>query len=324
MKRRQLLSLLGLTLVSGCSRAVEDHFMKFKFVSSGQALEDAPIVEQVIRGNSLRPLSPANVSGHRDSQGNLFIEWVRRGRLGAGMISGSDVPLAEEREQYVVEVYNGSTLVRTWRVFADQSQALLWTRLTEGSNGTYTELPFGGLYHADSSTYVSADSVQRIAGDVRVEFSIYDAGSGAVTPPLNFYLMSVNDNEGIPFFWHYASGLLSPEAAIPGVSFNTGDRFMIELTGKEARYYKNYTGGASAPLYISPYAYLGSPYKVRANIDVGPRGFATAMYQNPIGNATYTAVQQVQDFGSTQSSIKVKVAQISAIVGAGKYAEANL
>lgn len=53
-----------------------------------------------IDGESLRPPSPVHLKAEWLAGGDLAIGWVRRSRLGWSWISGSDTPLAEEREAY--------------------------------------------------------------------------------------------------------------------------------------------------------------------------------------------------------------------------------
>jgi hypothetical protein len=68
---------------------------------------------KLIAMNHLMPLSPVHVAGERDGSGNLTIGWFRRSRKPGPGTSGTDVPLAEESESYEIDIYDGSTVVRT-------------------------------------------------------------------------------------------------------------------------------------------------------------------------------------------------------------------
>lgn len=85
----------------------------YRLVSVGQSLGDAAIVSFVWTGGVLKPLSPVNVRGIRDFELSLVIEWTRRARIGEGLRVGSDVPIAEEKEKYEVDIYSGANVVRT-------------------------------------------------------------------------------------------------------------------------------------------------------------------------------------------------------------------
>lgn len=75
------------------------------------------------RGIGLRPLAPCHVGGGRDDAGNLSLTWVRRGRRAGHWADGSDVPLAEEREAYEVDILDGAgpAVVRTIAVTAPEA-----------------------------------------------------------------------------------------------------------------------------------------------------------------------------------------------------------
>jgi hypothetical protein len=64
-------------------------------------------------GVSLKPLSPVQIGGGRDTAGNLTIKWVRRGRLNAGWNNFIDVPLGETTESYSIDIMSGTTVIRT-------------------------------------------------------------------------------------------------------------------------------------------------------------------------------------------------------------------
>jgi hypothetical protein len=51
-------------------------------------------------GESVRPLSPVNLSAEFLAGGSVFLSWTRRSRLGFAWVDGIDVPIGETREQY--------------------------------------------------------------------------------------------------------------------------------------------------------------------------------------------------------------------------------
>jgi hypothetical protein len=60
----------------------------------------------------LRPLSPVRLRATRQG-GDVLFHWIRRARLGGDSWEASEVPLAEEREAYRVEVMAGGEVRRS-------------------------------------------------------------------------------------------------------------------------------------------------------------------------------------------------------------------
>jgi hypothetical protein len=63
-------------------------------------------------GTGLRPLRPVHLSARREGD-DVIISWVRRSRLGADSWQGADVPLGEDVEAYVLDIFSGETVVRS-------------------------------------------------------------------------------------------------------------------------------------------------------------------------------------------------------------------
>lgn len=85
----------------------------FKYVSLGRQLADTQPTTAYFQGRTLKPYAPVHITGSRDGSNNLTITWVRRTRIGGEWLDGVDVPVSEESERYVVEILNGTTVVRT-------------------------------------------------------------------------------------------------------------------------------------------------------------------------------------------------------------------
>src|SRR5262249_28248878 len=60
-----------------------------------------------------RPYSPPAVRGARSVSGDVTISWKRRTRIGGDDWTQTEVPLGEASEAYEVDIYNGSSVVRT-------------------------------------------------------------------------------------------------------------------------------------------------------------------------------------------------------------------
>ena len=63
------------------------------------------------QATALRPLAPVHLSARRDGTGVTF-KWVRRARFDADSWTG-EIPLAEDSEQYAIDIMSGSSVVRT-------------------------------------------------------------------------------------------------------------------------------------------------------------------------------------------------------------------
>ncbi len=85
----------------------------YKGVSVGHSLADSASAEFTYNANALKPYSPVHIAGVRDGSDNLTITWLRRTRVGGGLRDFVDVPLAEESEQYEVDIMDGADVIRT-------------------------------------------------------------------------------------------------------------------------------------------------------------------------------------------------------------------
>lgn len=83
-----------------------------KVVAVGSSLDTTTETLFTGEGVALEPFSPVSVEGSRAGD-ELTITWIRRGRIGSELPSGSDIPLSEESESYEVDVLDGSDVVRT-------------------------------------------------------------------------------------------------------------------------------------------------------------------------------------------------------------------
>jgi hypothetical protein len=77
-------------------------------------LGDVVPVEAVmeVSGEALIPPAPVHVRAVSDGAGGVVVGWTRRSRAGWRWTSGSDVPIAEERELYAVRVVRDGLIVR--------------------------------------------------------------------------------------------------------------------------------------------------------------------------------------------------------------------
>jgi len=309
----------------------------YKAVTTNQDVADATATPFTWHGGTVRPLSPVNLRGRRDAAGNLFIEWTRRSRTAPGLRPYSDVPLAEENEVYEIEIYDGVDVIRSWRVSASQSRAIVWSSLltnlgtvslTGGDGGSldYNDVSFGG------NGLASAVSVQRISQDFRLDF-VLPGGANAPFAVGIAPMFDVGDYNSMPAasaaYWLAQSAYPETQSGLL-VAPTAGDKYSIELQGGIFRYYKSYTSAATLPIYTSVLQQQGWPYVVFAYFNTPANGFtdqglASATLFRALIDTEYTAGQQSADgFTPNVSPITVRVYQVSQVTGRGAYREAVL
>lgn len=308
----------------------------YKAVTVNEDVSGVSAVPFSWTGGNLRPLSPVNLRGTRDTAGSLLIEWTRRGRLSPGLTPGSDVPISEEVENYLVEILTtGNVLKRTIPAQGGAQAAVLLgvsnqrpecvdrnNLISSPPNPetvlAYTQQEFQGLgawveatlasptdgYTSIGLTESSRKGLLRAAGTV---FDI-DVTFNPILPGLRVR------EHGVQV---YLSGSLGSV---------TSARIRIVMSGTELRYYWDHTGPGSVPFYISriipTYPLVAFAQVIDAtgvskveNINVGTSATPSTIY---------SAAQQVEDFGSIQNPIRVRVAQVSSVVGRGDYRQADL
>lgn len=87
---------------------------QYKAVSVGSSLSSVASQDFTYSGIALKPYSPVQITGVRDTSGNLTINWIRRTRTGGDLRDLVDVPLGETVELYDVEVMNGAEVARSY------------------------------------------------------------------------------------------------------------------------------------------------------------------------------------------------------------------
>ena len=85
----------------------------YKAITIGKTFESAPNISFTNTANSLECYSPVKLAGGRDTAGNIRVSWFRRTRVNGAWRDFVDSPVGETTESYTVEVYDGSTLVRS-------------------------------------------------------------------------------------------------------------------------------------------------------------------------------------------------------------------
>lgn len=86
---------------------------QYRAVTFGRTLSSGFTKHFTNTGNALECLSPVQVGKGVDASGNIQIHWKRRARVGGGWVDFADVPLGEEAESYILNVYKEGAVIRT-------------------------------------------------------------------------------------------------------------------------------------------------------------------------------------------------------------------
>ena len=102
---------VGQVMVPASARGQERHYRVGPAV---RAYDDPSYVHRVeaFAGVALRPYRPAHFSARRRTDGGIALAWTRRTRVDGDSWLGSDVPLGEEGEAYVLRVMSGASVLR--------------------------------------------------------------------------------------------------------------------------------------------------------------------------------------------------------------------
>lgn len=322
--------------------------INFRAVSVGQNLADAANFSQTLRGNSLKPLAPSNVRATRNTAGDIFIRWDRRSRIAGGMRPLVDVPLAEEREVYDIEIYNGSTVVDTWRIVVSGTdiERPNWEILKDTKH--LVSISNDGAVRISSIGSGAGGEVlllsrQQIFADETNLISFYAKSSFATTLPKNIGLLSessiIDDLTGVKPTYGWARGSVGQiltieefnfsDALTSGLTDLSHTKLTIKTQGNQVTYYQDRADDGTPP-YVSTTAIpalASGPYRLylRETPPNSANEVLDVKIEHPNRITTYTAEQQVDRFGSVQStvgSVKVALYQVSAIVGRGFPREA--
>ena len=102
---------VGQVQVPMSARGLERHF---RVGPAQRAYDDASYahVVETCMGVGLRPYRPTHLSARRSGDGAIELRWMRRTRVDGDSWLGSDVPLGEDGEVYLVKLRSGEILVR--------------------------------------------------------------------------------------------------------------------------------------------------------------------------------------------------------------------
>lgn len=320
-----------------------DGLFDYRAPTVGQSFADAATVEFVWAGGTLECNSPVNIRGTRNADGDLFQEWTRRTRYASGMIPGSDVPLGEEVEMYDVEVLTtGDVLKRTMRVSPGGAQAAIlipydhqFVPFVSGNNllasgGALNPVAFTQQSLTNSGSWVEATLQLTTTNDtVFIILAQREELYNSVTGLTNYHQIRFSNTSGVATVEIYSkasdgiSVLLYTSPDYPGLS---SARVRVAVSGSEVRYYWDYLGPGTIPMFVTPTP-ATLPLVAQFNaIGDGAKASNIFVGNNITGpSVIYSALQQTEDgFTPNVSTIRTRVYQISSIVGRGRVGQEDL
>ncbi|MEX3015893.1 baseplate multidomain protein megatron [Gymnodinialimonas hymeniacidonis] len=106
---------------------------------SRRAVDDASYTEKSIafQGIGLRPYSPVHLRAPRDGSARQ-VSWIRRSRIDADSWGGTDVPLGEASEQYILRVVDAGAIRREEILTTPAFTYTDAMRTTDGTQSTYS------------------------------------------------------------------------------------------------------------------------------------------------------------------------------------------
>ncbi|QXT38880.1 baseplate multidomain protein megatron [Gymnodinialimonas ceratoperidinii] len=126
----------GVTQVdlSSASRGLERHW---RIGPARRSVDDPSYVEKVVafQGNGLRPYSPVHLRAPRDGAARE-VSWIRRSRIDADSWDGTDVPLGEASEQYILRIVDANETRREEVLSVPQ---FTYTDAMRASDGTLSD-----------------------------------------------------------------------------------------------------------------------------------------------------------------------------------------
>jgi hypothetical protein len=98
-------------VVSAPARGLDRYY---RIGLSSLGYDDPSYVQKVeaFDGIGLRPYAPCHLKATRCEAGDILVSWIRRTRIDGDSWLSVEVPVGEDKEQYVLRVYQDETLVR--------------------------------------------------------------------------------------------------------------------------------------------------------------------------------------------------------------------
>lgn len=85
----------------------------YKSVSIGASFGSGTPVPFTGKGVALKPFSPVDITATYSTDGDIFIDWVRRDKLGRTLMSGTDIPNTDPPLTFSIDISSHGDILRT-------------------------------------------------------------------------------------------------------------------------------------------------------------------------------------------------------------------
>ncbi|MFY9212535.1 MAG: glycoside hydrolase/phage tail family protein [Aestuariivita sp.] len=121
--------------LNGAQRRIARHY---RIGPTLRPFDDPSYVARIeaFDGIGLKPYAPVHLRARIDGTGAVDLSWTRRTRIDGDSWEGSEVPLGEEREAYLVRVFAQATLLREVEVTASSWRYDAAMRVADGAPGS--------------------------------------------------------------------------------------------------------------------------------------------------------------------------------------------
>jgi hypothetical protein len=169
--------------------------LHYRAVGRGGELRDARTEQLTLAGNDLKPYAPAQIEATGNCGSDVTLSWQRRTRVAGELIDGSgEVPLAEDSEQYDLEILLGNAVARVVNgltspsyVYAAADQATDFPGfVAQGlSNPGFETGDLSGWTVESGGTWTVDDAHENLGGGHTGSWFVRSTGDGVLTQTLD-------------------------------------------------------------------------------------------------------------------------------------------
>lgn len=319
----------------------------YKMVSGGQSLDDAAVVQFTFTAGSVKSLAPVNVHRRDDSAGNQLWEWSDRDRLGHGLhggLSGFDDPYPRRFEIDVWPNSSRTTLKRTIPVSVGAAQAAV---IIGNLSAKFTNVTVNTLSTTASIRGRTLQQITQAGNFVEGAITIgggglsagEQAGFGLIRPEKDWRSPGTFSAYNIAEFDYFVELYNAAPSGVRLLVYKSGvqvysnsitnapTKIRIILSGSEVRFVRDWVGAGTSAFYVGAAA-PSFPYHVGALIEGD--GAATSKIEklvlttDPDPKTIYSLAQQIEDFGSAQTTIYADIYRLDERGGRGYPARVTL
>ncbi len=300
----------------------------YKAVTINQDVPDAAVSSFTWSGGTIKEPPVDQVQSQRNPAGDVLAEWKRRTRTGIGMTPGVDVAGSDIFE---IDIKSGSNVVATYHIEGPTAHPLFWTDhstypVTPDANGTLLQ---SAIDHLDQLYS------QLIYGDFIFECEIDQSVRSGLPQTVGTILVeavTASPAGRLSGWWDSTeTGVFIEGDGSKFVDTATGDKLAIELRGNRFKYYKNYAGRDTSPLFVTSHDNLVFPLRIDAQMDASLASTPNlqnitrpTLQRSTTSGFFYSVAMQTHDLGAATNPITMVIYGWNAIIGRGEGTTVSL